>query len=93
VLHSLVLDARLNAMSKRQRRTDRRTGDIALAAIGLLLGLLAAAGYGAWRAVSRQGLAAADRWSEFGQAMLFPGALIVAAVAAMVWLGWKANID
>jgi ferric-dicitrate binding protein FerR (iron transport regulator) len=22
-----------------------------------------------------------------------PGALIIAAIAAMVWLGWKANID
>jgi len=70
-----------------------RAGDIALAAVALALGLAAAAGYGAWRAVSRQGLAAADRWSEFGRAMLFPGLLIIAAVAAMVWLGWKANID
>jgi len=64
-----------------------------LAAVGLALGLVAAAGYGAWRAVSREGIAASDRWSQFGQAMLFPGALIVVAIAAIVWLGWKANID
>jgi hypothetical protein len=43
--------------------------------------------------VSREGIDAAERWSEFGEAMLFPGALIIVAVAAMIWLGWKANID
>ena len=52
-----------------------------------------AAGYGAWRAVSLDGAASADRWAEFGDAMLFPGWLIIAAIGAMVWLGWKANID
>jgi hypothetical protein len=36
---------------------------------------------------------ASERWASFGQAMLFPGSLIVVAVVAMVWLGWKANID
>ena len=75
-----------------ESKSDRRS-DITLAAVGLALGLAAAAGYGAWGAVSRWGAAAADRWSEFGQAMLFPGALIVIAIAAMVWLGWRANID
>jgi hypothetical protein len=64
-----------------------------LAIVGLALGALAAAGYGAWRAVSREGVAASERWSQFGEAMIFPGALIVVAIAAMVWLGWKANID
>lgn len=73
--------------------TQRSSGNVALAAVALALGIVAAAGYGAWRAISREGLDAAARWSEFGDAMLFPGALIVAAVAAMVWLGWKANID
>ncbi len=58
-----------------------------------MLGAAAAAGYGAWRAVSREGVSASARWSEFGDAMLFPGALITLAIAAMVWLGWKANID
>jgi hypothetical protein len=62
-------------------------------AVGLLLGLLASAGYGAWRAVSEDAATATDRWSAFGDAMLFPGALIVPVVIVIVWLGWKANID
>ena len=61
--------------------------------IGLALGLAVAAGYGAWRAVSREGVDSAERWSQFGHAMLFPGVLIVVAAIAIVWLGWKANID
>ena len=61
--------------------------------VALALGLAAAAGYGAWRAISADATSAADRWSTFGDAMLFPGLLVVAAIAAMVWLGWKANID
>lgn len=74
-------------------RSQRSAENIALGAFALAAGLAAAAGYGAWRAISRQHIDGAARWSEFGDAMLFPGVLIVAAVAAMVWLGWKANID
>jgi hypothetical protein len=70
-----------------------RRDDIILPIVAVVLGVLAAAGYGAWRAVSREGIDATARWSEFGEAMVFPGLLIIAAVAAMVWLGWKANID
>jgi hypothetical protein len=69
-----------------------RGGDITLAVAGVLLGVLAAAAYGAWRAASAQA-SAGDRWSAFGEAMLFPGALVVVVVAIVVWLGWKANID
>jgi hypothetical protein len=64
-----------------------------LALAGAALGVAAALGYAAWRAVSRDAASSADRWSSFGDALLFPGALIVVAIAAMVWLGWKANID
>ena len=74
----------------------RKTGsdsDITLAAVGVALGALAAAAYGAWRAVSQTHASAADRWSAFGDAMLFPGALVIAVVAVIVWLGWKANVD
>jgi hypothetical protein len=67
--------------------------EAALVAVALAVGSAAAAGYGAWRAVSREGASTAARWSEFGDAMLFPGAVIIAAIAAVVWLGWKANID
>jgi len=59
----------------------------------VVLLVLAAAGYAAWRAVSEESAASSERWSEFAGAMLFPGALIIVAIAAMVWLGWKANID
>ena len=69
-----------------------RGGDITLVAAGILLGVLGAAAYGAWRAVSAQA-STGGRWSAFGEAMLFPGALVVVVVAVIVWLGWKANID
>ncbi len=70
-----------------------RRSDLLLGAVSLVLGLAAAAGYGAWRAVSADAASSGDRWSTFGESMLFPGLLVIAAVAAMVWLGWKANID
>lgn len=69
-----------------------RHGDITLVLAGVLLGVLGAAAYGAWRAVSEAG-SVGDRWSAFGVAMLFPGSLVVVVVAVIVWLGWKANID
>lgn len=64
-----------------------------LIAVAVALGVLGAAGYAAWRFVSLEDATGSDRWSEAGDAMLFPGLVIIAAVAAMVWLGWKANID
>jgi hypothetical protein len=64
-----------------------------LAVAGLVLGAIVAGGYGAWRAVSETNASTGDRWSAFGDAMLFPGSLVVVVVAAIVWLGWKANID
>ena len=78
-------------MPKPPRPAPSRTADLVLGLVALALGVGAACGYGAWRAVSAD--AAGDRWSTFGDAMLFPGLLVIAAVAAMVWLGWKANID
>jgi hypothetical protein len=67
--------------------------DVILAAVALALGAIGAAGYAAWRYVSVEDATTGARWAEAGEAMLFPGALIIVAVAAMVWLGWKANID
>ena len=66
-----------------------KSNDVMLAAAGVALGAAAAIGYAAWRAVTGEG----GRLASFGEAMLFPGTLIVAAIAAVVWLGWKANID
>lgn len=80
-------------MPKPERPAVSRTADAILAVVALVLGVAAACGYGAWRAVSSDAASTADRWSTFGDAMLFPGVLVIVAVAAMVWLGWKANID
>jgi hypothetical protein len=63
--------------------------DLGLFVVALVLGIACAAGYAVWRAFQGGGSALGD----FGAAMIFPGLLIIAAVAAMVWLGWKANID
>ena len=76
-----------------EQQSSGRLADLALAVVAVVLGLAGALGYAAWRAVSRDDATGADRWSSFGDAMVFPGLLIIAAVAAMVWLGWKANID
>ena len=64
-----------------------------LAVAGVVFGAIVAGGYGAWRAVSEAHASAGDRWSAFGDAMLFPGSLVFVVVAVIVWLGWKANID
>jgi hypothetical protein len=85
-------DARLIGMTKREKGGSR-AADFVLGAVGIALGLAAACGYAAWRAVSADAASAGDRWSTFGDAMLFPGLLVVVAIAAMVWMGWKANID
>ncbi len=85
-------DARLVGMSKPEKQ-GARSSDLALGAVGITLGVAAACGYAAWRAVSADAASASDRWAAFGDAMVFPGLLVVAAIAAMVWLGWKANID
>ena len=74
-------------------RSSQSRDNAILTLVALILGVLAAALYGAWRAVSEASASPADRWSTFADAMLFPGLLIIAALAAMVWLGWKANID
>jgi hypothetical protein len=75
------------------RRSSQSRDNVILTFVALISGALAAALYGAWRAVSEEAASSTDRWSTFADAMLFPGLLIIAAIAAMVWLGWKANID
>jgi hypothetical protein len=74
-------------------RSPRRRADAVLALAALGIGAAIAAAYAAWRAVSEEGASNSARWSEFGDALVFPGLLIIVAVAAMVWFGWKANID
>lgn len=59
----------------------------------MVLGLGTAAAFGAYRAVSLSDEALGGRVAEFGASLLWPGVLIFAGVAAVVWLGWKANLD
>lgn len=78
-------------MSERRRFLGRE--DLALLFWSLILGLTAAAAFGAYRAVTASGEDTAGRLAEFAVNLLWPGVLIAAAVAAVVWLGWKANLD
>ncbi len=58
-----------------------------------VLGLGGAAAFAAYRAVSVSGKAASDRLGAFASNLFWPGVLIFLAVAAVVWFGWKANLD
>ena len=74
-------------------RSSGQRDNVILTFVALALGAIAASVYGAWRAVSEESASRGDRWSTFGDAMVFPGLLIIVTIAVMVWLGWKANID
>jgi hypothetical protein len=64
-----------------------------LAFVAALLGLAGASVFAAYRAVSADGEDTAGRFAEFASNVAWPGVLIIAAVAAVVWFGWKANLD
>ncbi len=76
-----------------ERRRFLRREDLPLLLWSLVLGMVAAAAFGAYRAVSASGEDAGGRLTEFGANLLWPGVLFFAAVAAVVWLGWKAKLD
>jgi hypothetical protein len=59
----------------------------------VLLGIVGAALFAAFRAVSAEGEETSGRLAEFASSVLWPGALILAGVAAAVIFGWKANLD
>jgi len=67
--------------------------DVLLLLAAIALGLGGAAVFGAYRAVSLPGEDTAGRFAEFATNAAWPGVLIFAAVAAVVWFGWKANLD
>ena len=54
-----------------------------------LLGVGGAAVFAAYRAVSASG----GGLAEFASNLAWPGVLIFLAVAAVVWFGWKAELD
>ncbi len=76
-----------------ERRPSLNRGDLILIVSALALGLMTAAAFGAYQAVSADGVSAGGRMSEFAASLLWPGALIFAAVAAVIIVGWKANLD
>ena len=55
----------------------------------IALGLGAASAFGAYQAVNGDGSA----FTDFIENLAWPGILILAGVATMVWFGWKANLD
>ena len=75
-----------------ERRPSLNRGDLIII-VALALGLVTAAVFGAYQAVSADGESAGGRLAEFAASLLWPGALIFAAVAAVVIVGWKANLD
>ncbi len=78
-------------MSEHRRILSRE--DLPLLFWSLILGVAAAAAFGAYRAVSAEGEDASGRFLEFAANLLWPGVLIFAAATAVVWMGWKANLD
>ena len=71
------------------RGPQLKKADIVLIVAAALLGLAAAAAFGAYRAVNGDDGALRD----FAVNVAWPGVLIFAGVAATVWFGWKANLD
>lgn len=78
-------------MSDRRRFLNR--DDLLLLVSSVLVGLLVAGAFAAYRAVSASGEDTAGRVAEFAANLLWPGVLIAGGVAAVVWMGWKANLD
>ena len=79
-------------MSHRRDKTSR-SNDRALVAWSSLLAFAGAAAFAAWRAVAVDGEDAGERLATFGSNLLWPGVLIFFGLAAMVWMGWKINLD
>jgi hypothetical protein len=79
-------------MTPEPRRLPTRE-DALLFVSAAALGLGGAAAFAAYRAVSASGQAAGGRFGEFAANLFWPGVLIFLAVAAVVWFGWKANLD
>lgn len=76
-----------------ERRSPLSREDLLLLVSSVVLGLAGAAGFAAFRAVSASDADAGGRFAEFASNLLWPGVLIFLGIAAVVWLGWKANLD
>ena len=76
-----------------ERRRFLKREDLPLLFWSIVLGLAGAAAFGAYRAVSASGEDVDGRLAEFATNLLWPGVLICGGVAAVVWMGWKMNLD
>ena len=76
-----------------ERRRLLKREDLSLVLSSLLLGLAAACVFAVYRAVSLSDEDVAGRLADFAANLLWPGVLILLAVAAVVFGGWKANLD
>jgi hypothetical protein len=76
-----------------ERRRLLTPDDLRLILWSLMLGLAVAGAFAAFRAVSAADEDTSGRLGEFAMNLLWPGVLIVAGVAAAVFVGWKANLD
>ncbi len=63
--------------------------NVTLLISAVLLGLGAASSFAAYQAVNGDG----SPMRDFAVNLGWPGILILAAVAVIVWFGWKANLD
>ncbi len=71
------------------RKPQLSRADAVLILTAALLGLAAASAFGAFQAVNGDDSAMRD----FAVHLVWPGSLIFVGVAAVVWFGWKANLD
>lgn len=76
-----------------ERRSPLNREDLLLLVWSVVLGLAGDAAFAAFRAVSASDGDASGRLAEFATNLAWPGVLIFLGVAAVVWLGWKANLD
>ncbi|MGB2693752.1 MAG: hypothetical protein WBD55_01040 [Dehalococcoidia bacterium] len=74
-----------------RRRPLLKREDLLLTLWATVLGLAAAVAFAAYRAVNASD--DASKLAEFVANLAWPGVLIFVGIAAVVWAGWKANID
>jgi hypothetical protein len=67
--------------------------NVLLGLVAAALGAGGAAVFAVYRAVSLSDESVSGRLAQFASNAAWPGVLIGIAVAAVVWFGWKANLD
>lgn len=76
------------------RKTREKGSPLPLLIAMLAVSLAMAAAFAAWQAMAGDDSAGmAERLRAFASSLLWPGAAIFAAVAAVMWAGWHLNLD